>query len=284
MRKTDSIRWPAPAKLNLFLYINAQRADGYHELQTLFQFISLCDYLTITANSTGKITITPEMKDLPLEENLIYKAAMMLKQHGKSSLGANIHIEKNLPMGGGLGGGSSDAATTLLALNYHWDLHLTKKQLSKIGLSLGADLPIFIEGEASVAEGVGERLTAVSPTENHYIIAVPDCHISTPAVFQDNSLIRNTPKQSLEMLMKQNWLNDCEASVKNNYPKVAKAIDWLIEYAPTRLTGTGACVFSTFATAQEAQVVLDKSPKWLTTFSCKGLNSSPVNALLSTLK
>lgn len=284
MRKTDSIRWPAPAKLNLFLYINAQRADGYHELQTLFQFISLCDYLTITANSTGKITITPEMKDLPLEENLIYKAAMMLKQHGKSSLGANIHIEKNLPMGGGLGGGSSDAATTLLALNYHWDLHLTKKQLSKIGLSLGADLPIFIEGEASVAEGVGERLTTVSPTENHYIIAVPDCHISTPAVFQDNSLIRNTPKQSLEMLMKQNWLNDCEASVKNNYPKVAKAIDWLIEYAPTRLTGTGACVFSTFATAQEAQVVLDKSPKWLTTFSCKGLNSSPVNALLSTLK
>jgi len=284
MRKTDSIRWPAPAKLNLFLYINAQRADGYHELQTLFQFISLCDYLTITANSTGKITITPEMKDLPLEENLIYKAAMMLKQHGKSSLGANIHIEKNLPMGGGLGGGSSDAATTLLALNYHWDLHLTKKQLSKIGLSLGADLPIFIEGEASVAEGVGEILTTVSPTENHYIVAVPDCHISTPAVFQDNSLIRNTPKQSLEMLMKQNWLNDCEASVKNNYPKVAKAIDWLIEYAPTRLTGTGACVFSTFATAQEAQVVLDKSPKWLTTFSCKGLNSSPVNALLSTLK
>jgi len=284
MNKIDAIRWPAPAKLNLFLYINNQRDDGYHELQTLFQFIDQCDYLTIEANLTGKITITPEIKDLPIKKNLIYKAAMMLKQHGDKSLGANIHLEKNLPMGGGLGGGSSDAATTLLALNYHWDLHLTKNQLSEIGLSLGADLPIFIEGEASLAEGVGEKLTKVTPNENHYIVAVPECHISTPTVFQDSSLIRNTPKRSLEQLMKQNWLNDCEPSVKNSYPKVAKVIEWLIEYAPTRLTGTGACVFSTFATAQEAQVVLDKSPKWLTAFSCKGLNSSPVNALLSTLK
>lgn len=284
MLKTDSLRWPAPAKLNLFLYINGQRDDGYHELQTLFQFVDHCDYLTITPNSTGQITIMPEIEGLPITENLIYKAAIMLKAHGDVKLGANICLEKNLPMGGGLGGGSSDAATTLLALNYHWDLNLTKIQLAEIGLSLGADLPIFIAGKASLAEGVGEQLTNVEPLENHYLVATPDCHISTPAVFQSEGLIRNTPKRSLDELMTKNWLNDCEPIVKNSYPKVAKVIDWLVEYAPTRLTGTGACVFSTFATAQEAQVVLDKSPLWLSAFSCKGLNISPVNALLSTLK
>ncbi|PKG38389.1 4-(cytidine 5'-diphospho)-2-C-methyl-D-erythritol kinase [Psychromonas sp. Urea-02u-13] len=284
MLKTDAIRWPAPAKLNLFLYINGQREDGYHELQTLFQFIDLCDYLTMTANTSGEIVISPDIEGLPMQDNLIFKAATMLKQYGDVNLGVNIHLEKNLPMGGGLGGGSSDAATTLLALNYHWDLNLTRTQLAQIGLSLGADLPIFIAGKASIAEGVGEQLTSVSPLENHYLVATPDCHISTPAVFQNTDLIRNTPKRSLAHLMHQDWLNNCEPVVKNSYPKVAKVIDWLVEYAPTRLTGTGACVFSTFPTAQEAQVVLDKSPSWLTAFSCKGLNTSPVNALLSTLE
>ncbi|WP_022940030.1 4-(cytidine 5'-diphospho)-2-C-methyl-D-erythritol kinase [Psychromonas hadalis] len=288
MLKLDPICWPAPAKLNLFLYINGQREDGYHELQTLFQFIDLCDYLTISPNLSGEITLTPEIKDLPVNENLIYKAAMMLKNNMAEkidkNLGANIHIEKNLPMGGGLGGGSSDAATTLLALNYHWDLDLTKLQLAQIGLTLGADLPIFIAGKASLAEGVGEQLTTVAPIENHYLVAMPACHISTPVVFQNSALIRDTKKRSLTELMSQNWLNDCEPCVKNSYPKVAKVIDWLLEYAPTRLTGTGACVFSTFSTAQEAQVVLDKSPPWLTAFTCKGLNCSPMNTLLSSLE
>jgi len=283
MLKNETIRWPAPAKLNLFLYINGQRKDGYHELQTLFQFIDLCDYLTITPNLSGEITVTPVMDDLPVTENLIYKAAMMLQAYSGQTWGATINIEKNLPMGGGLGGGSSDAATTLLALNYHWDLNLSKTELSKIGLTLGADIPIFIAGEASLAEGVGEQLTMLSPPEAHYLVAVPECHISTPTVFQDKMLKRDTKKREISQLMSQKWLNDCEPCVKNNYPKVANVIDWLIEYAPTRLTGTGACVFSTFATAQEAQVVLDKSPQWLTAFACKGLNTSPVNALLSTL-
>jgi len=284
MLKTQTIRWPAPAKLNLFLYINGQRDDGYHELQTLFQFIDLCDYLTVTPNLSGEITLTPAMSNLPTTDNLIYKAAVKLQQYSKQKLGARIHIEKNLPMGGGLGGGSSDAATTLLALNYHWDLNLTKAQLSEIGLSLGADLPIFIAGEASLAEGVGEQLTKLTPDENYYLVATPECHVSTPAVFQDKMLKRNTKKRLVSQLMEQNWSNDCEPCVKNNYPKVAKVIDWLVEYAPTRLTGTGACVFSTFATAQETQVVLDKSPQWLTAFSCKGLNISPINKLLSTLE
>ncbi|MEI6896135.1 MAG: 4-(cytidine 5'-diphospho)-2-C-methyl-D-erythritol kinase [Psychromonas sp.] len=284
MLKQQTMRWPAPAKLNLFLYINKQRDDGYHELQTLFQFIDLCDYLTITPNLSGEITLSPTIKDLACTDNLIYKAATLLQKQSTKNHGAHIHVEKNLPMGGGLGGGSSDAATTLLALNYHWGLNLTNSQLSEIGLSLGADVPIFIAGEASLAEGVGERLTKVSPLENYYIVALPQCHVSTPAVFQDKMLIRNTKKRSKIQLMNQDWGNDCEPCVKNNYPKVAKVIDWLIEYAPTRLTGTGACVFSTFATAQETQVVLDKTPQWLTAFSCKGLNNSPVNELLSTLK
>jgi len=284
MLKYETIRWPAPAKLNLFLYINGQRTDGYHELQTLFQFIDCCDYLTITPNLSGEITLTPNLPDLPDSDNLIYKAAKLLQQYSGQQFGATIDIEKRLPMGGGLGGGSSDAATTLLALNYHWNLNLPKTTLSKIGLSLGADIPIFIAGEASLAEGVGEKLTKVSPLENNYLVATPPCHVSTPAVFQDKTLIRNTKKRSISALMEQDWTNDCEPCVKNNYPKVAKVIEWLVEYAPTRLTGTGACVFSTFATAQDAQVVLDKAPEWLTAFSCKGLNTSPVNELLSSLK
>jgi 4-diphosphocytidyl-2-C-methyl-D-erythritol kinase len=282
--KSETIRWPAPAKLNLFLYINKQRDDGYHELQTLFQFIDICDYLTITANLSGKITLSPNIVGLKLEDNLIYKAAMMLKAYTTTNQGAHIHLEKNLPMGGGLGGGSSDAATTLVALNYHWNTNLQNTQLAEIGVKLGADVPIFIFGKAAIAEGVGEKLSPVFPLEHNYLVAMPDCHISTPAVFKAKDLIRNTPKRSHHQLLKDTWLNDCQASVKNNYPKVAKIIDWLIQCAPTRLTGTGACVFSTFDSLQDAQVVLDKTPDWLNAFTATGINNSPLNELLSTLK
>ena len=283
MLKTETIRWPAPAKLNLFLYINGQRKDGYHELQTLFQFIDICDYLTITPNLSGKITLSENMAGVPLADNLIYKAAMLLKKIAPDNAGAVIEIEKNLPMGGGLGGGSSDAATTLVALNYHWKLKLKSQELADIGVQLGADVPIFILGKAAIAEGIGELLSPVTPPENSYLIAVPDCHISTPQVFQNPDLIRNTAKQNHQQLMSQNWLNNCQPCVKNNYPEVAKIIDWLIEYAPTRLTGTGACVFSTFANRHDAQVVLDKAPQWLNAFTAQGLNNSPLNELLSTL-
>jgi 4-diphosphocytidyl-2-C-methyl-D-erythritol kinase len=282
--KSETIRWPAPAKLNLFLYINKQRDDGYHELQTLFQFIDICDYLTITANFSGEITLSPNIAGLKLEDNLIYKAAMMLKPYTTENQGAHIHLEKNLPMGGGLGGGSSDAATTLVALNYHWNMNLKNAMLAEIGVRLGADVPIFIFGKAAIAEGVGEKLSPVSPREHSYLVAMPDCHISTPAVFKAQDLIRNTPKRSHHQLMEGTWLNDCQASVKNNYPKVAKIIDWLIQCAPTRLTGTGACVFSTFDSLQGAQVVLDETPDWLNAFTATGINNSPLNELLSTLK
>ncbi|HEY5716538.1 MAG TPA: 4-(cytidine 5'-diphospho)-2-C-methyl-D-erythritol kinase [Psychromonas sp.] len=284
MTNTDTIRWPAPAKLNLFLYITGQREDGYHELQTLFQFIDRCDYLTITPNLSGKITLSPSIEGLALEDNLIYKAAMMLKLYTAENNGAHIQLEKNLPMGGGLGGGSSDAATTLVALNYHWNINLTQTKLSEIGIKLGADVPIFIYGKSAIAEGIGEQLYPLDIAEKSYLVAVPDCHISTPAVFQAEELIRNTAKRDHAQLISQNWLNDCQPYVKKNYPKVAKVIDWLIEYAPTRLTGTGASVFSTFNSIHEAQIVLDKTPDWLAAFTTKGLNNSPLNELLATLK
>lgn len=282
--KTETLRWPAPAKLNLFLYINGQRPDGYHELQTLFQFIDLCDYLTFTPNNSDEITISPEIKDLDLQDNLIYKAAMLLKPFTKNKAGADIHIQKNLPMGGGLGGGSSDAATTLVALNYYWRLGLSNQKLSEIGLVLGADVPIFVHGKAAIAEGVGETLSPASPTENYYLLAIPNCHISTPSVFKDKQLIRNTPKRTHQELMVKKWTNDCEPCVKNKHSEVAKVIDCLIEYAPTRLTGTGACVFSTFTTAENALKILNITPSWLTIFKTKGLNNSPLNELLATLQ
>nr|WP_156801569.1 4-(cytidine 5'-diphospho)-2-C-methyl-D-erythritol kinase [Psychromonas sp. CNPT3] len=279
-----SICWPAPAKLNLFLYINKQRDDGYHELQTLFQFIDRCDHLTLSPNLSGIISLSPCIEGLKKEDNLIYKAAMLLKEFCPDDYGVHIDLLKNLPMGGGLGGGSSDAATTLVALNYHWELNLSKQKLAKIGLSLGADVPIFIHGKAAVAEGVGEKLQDVYPREDHYLVAVPDCHVSTATVFNDPHLPRHRAKQAITELMTQIWHNDCEPCVKNNYPKVAKVIQWLVEYAPTRLTGTGACAFSTFATALEARLIQKKAPPWLNVFVCKGLNRSPLDLFLSKLK
>ncbi|WP_417698360.1 4-(cytidine 5'-diphospho)-2-C-methyl-D-erythritol kinase [Psychromonas sp.] len=278
----EKIRWPAPAKLNLFLYITGQRSDGYHNLQTLFQFIEHCDFLTISANKSGKITITPEIQGVPLESNLIYRAARLLQEHTHCSLGAHIELEKNLPMGGGLGGGSSDAATTLVALNYHWQLNLSDQTLAAIGVKLGADVPIFVHGKAAIAEGVGEKLTSVSPAQPYYLIAVPSCHISTPDVFKNPSLKRDTKKLSHEQLMSNKWTNDCQPCVKKNYPEVAKTIDWLLEYAPTQMTGTGACVFSTFEHADDAELLAKKSPSWLNCFTTKGVNISPLRELLTT--
>ena len=281
---TQAIKWPAPAKLNLFLYINKKRDDGYHELQTLFQFLDICDYLTITPNHSGAITLSPKIAGLDDPDNLIYKAAMLLKPFTDKNAGAHIELEKNLPMGGGLGGGSSDAATTLVALNYYWSLNLSNQQLGALSLTLGADVPIFVNGHAAIAEGVGEQLTAVFPAESHYLVATPDCHVSTANVFQDPTLIRNTEKRDHVQLMNNNWSNDCEICVVKQYEEVAKSINELIQYAPTRLTGTGSCVFSTFDTLENAKVILDNAPNWLSGFCAKGLNNSPLNTLLTTLK
>ncbi|QIR13718.1 4-(cytidine 5'-diphospho)-2-C-methyl-D-erythritol kinase [Shewanella aestuarii] len=273
--------WPAPAKLNLFLHITGRRHDGYHELQTLFQFIDHCDYLDFHVTETPEIRLHSNMADsVPDSDNLILKAAKSLKRYTQFPGGADIWLDKLLPMGGGLGGGSSDAATTLVALNSLWKTDLPLSKLVEIGLALGADVPVFINGLAAFAEGVGEKLQPVKPAELWYLVIVPDAHVSTQAIFQHADLPRNTPKLSLDTLLSKPWSNDCQNLVIKQYPQVANALNWLVEYAPSRMTGTGACVFGEFKHSQQALDVLAKLPAGMKAFVAKGLNTSPLLARL----
>ncbi|WP_445945779.1 4-(cytidine 5'-diphospho)-2-C-methyl-D-erythritol kinase [Shewanella sp.] len=282
MTSSISKNWPAPAKLNLFLHITGQRDNGYHDLQTLFQFIDYCDYLDFQTNLSGKITLHSELSKVVADkDNLILQAAKSLQNHAGITQGADIWLEKLLPMGGGLGGGSSDAATTLVALNKLWNIHYHDNVLAEIGLKLGADVPVFIHGLASFAEGLGEQLKPVSPAEKWYLVLVPDAHVSTQVIFQSPNLTRDTPKLSLAHLMNQDWSNDCEKLVVAHYPQVANALSWLVEYAPSRMTGTGACVFGEFEQEQQALAVLAKLPSNMTGFVAKGMNRSPLLARLT---
>lgn len=277
MSNEISRNWPAPAKLNLFLHINGRRADGYHELQTLFQFIDCCDLLDFRVTQTPELILHSDMSAVVADsDNLILRAAKSLQQATGYPGGAEIWLEKRLPMGGGLGGGSSDAATTLVALNQLWNTQLSNDELATIGLKLGADIPVFIRGFAAFAEGVGERLQAVTPTEFWYLVIAPDAHVSTAAVFQDPLLPRDTPKLGIDTLMSQPWANDCQDLVVSKYPQVAKALGWLLEYAPSRMTGTGACVFGEFSSQQQALAALAKLPSDMQGFVAKGMNISPL--------
>ncbi|MCG9697402.1 4-(cytidine 5'-diphospho)-2-C-methyl-D-erythritol kinase [Shewanella sp. Isolate11] len=277
MNNSISKAWPAPAKLNLFLHINGRRADGYHELQTLFQFIDYGDQLDFAINETGELTLHSTMSNVVANsDNLILRAAKLLQQQTGTQLGAEIWLDKILPMGGGIGGGSSDAATTLVALNQLWATGLSQQQLADIGLQLGADVPVFINGLAAFAEGVGEKLLSVELDEPWYLVITPDVHVSTGEVFQHPQLPRNTPKLKLADLMHNKWHNDCEQLVSELHPQVAKALAWLIEYAPSRMTGTGACVFGTFDSRQQAETAFAQLPASMSGFIAKGTNKSPL--------
>ncbi|MGC7559213.1 4-(cytidine 5'-diphospho)-2-C-methyl-D-erythritol kinase [Pasteurella sp. PK-2025] len=277
------LRFPSPAKLNLFLYINGKRDDGYHELQTLFQFLDIGDWLEIEIRTDGNIHLTPDIPHLKTEDNLIYRAACLLQQHTGCQLGANIHLDKFLPMGGGVGGGSSNAATTLVALNYLWKTGLSTEQLAKLGLSLGADVPIFVHGKAAFAEGVGEKIHYCQPEEKWYVVLKPEVSISTAKVFSDPNLTRNTPKRTLDELLQQKYKNDCEKVVRNHYPEVEETLQWLLQYAPAKLTGTGACVFAEFNNKQAAQFVFQTKPEKYFGFVAQGLNLSPLHNMLRQL-
>ncbi|MCL6745444.1 4-(cytidine 5'-diphospho)-2-C-methyl-D-erythritol kinase [Kosakonia sp. R1.Fl] len=274
--------WPAPAKLNLFLYITGQRADGYHTLQTLFQFLDYGDTLTIEPRSDGEIRLLTPVKGVPDEENLIVRAARLLMQRAAESgrlpagSGAEIAIDKRLPMGGGLGGGSSNAATVLVALNHLWGCKLSVDELAELGLQLGADVPVFVRGHAAFAEGVGEILTPANPPEKWYLVAHPGVGIPTPVIFKDPELPRNTPQRSIDTLLKCEFGNDCEVIARKRFREVDAALSWLLEYAPSRLTGTGACVFSEFDTESAARQVLEQAPEWLHGFVARGVNLSPL--------
>ncbi|MFA0237902.1 4-(cytidine 5'-diphospho)-2-C-methyl-D-erythritol kinase [Vibrio sp. 10N.222.55.C7] len=279
---TTPTHWPSPAKLNLFLYITGRRDNGYHELQTLFQFVDFGDELTVTANKkTSAITITPAIPGVATEDNLIWKAATALQQYTSTSFGADIELKKVLPMGGGIGGGSSNAATVLVALNYLWQLDLSDDQLAEIGLKLGADVPVFVRGHAAFAEGVGEQLQPANPNEKWYLVVKPQVSIATVDIFTHSELTRNTPKRALSTLLEQEYVNDCEKIVRMLYPEVDKQLSWLLQYAPSRLTGTGSCVFAEFNSEKEAELVREQLPDTVSAFIAKGRNISPLKETLA---
>ena len=281
------LSWPAPAKLNLFLYITGRRPDGYHNLQTLFQFLDYGDRLTITPDSSGEIRLLTPVANVPDEQNLIVRAARLLRHEAAQEnrlprhAGAAIAIDKVLPMGGGLGGGSSNAATVLVALNHLWNLGLSPDRLAQIGLQLGADVPVFVKGHAAFAEGVGEALQPASPVEKWYLVAHPGVSIATPAVFNDEALTRDTPVREMSALMQLPFHNDCEAVVRKRFREVDELVSWLLEYAPSRLTGTGACVFAEFDTESAAREVLAMAPKEVKGFVARGANVSPLHQILN---
>jgi 4-diphosphocytidyl-2-C-methyl-D-erythritol kinase len=286
MSSSRSAAWPAPAKLNLFLHIVGRRPDGYHELQSCFQFVDLCDEITFEVRADGRIRRTAEIVDVPEEADLCVRAARALQTAAGSPLGADISVLKRIPLGGGLGGGSSDAATCLVALNHLWNLHWPIDDLAALGLKLGADVPVFVRGRVAWAEGIGERLTPLypplAPAETNYLILKPNIGVSTAQVFQDPELTRNSPPITIHGFLASGGRNDCLSVVRRRYAEVARALDWLSQYGPARLTGTGACVFLAVETIERGREIVRKLPPALDAFLARGLNDSPLLERLAT--
>ena len=285
--------WPAPAKLNLFLHITGQRDDGLHLLQTIFQILDVCDTLQFELRDDGVITRVTE-SDIPHEQDLIVKAARLLQSHTRMTQGVSLYIDKQLPMGGGLGGGSSNAATTLVALNKLWDCGLEIDELAKLGLALGADVPIFVHGISAWAEGVGEQISAINLPKSHYVVLFPQIFVSTGKVFAHSQLRRDCTSITIRDFSEelnsngfeaafQTVENVCEPVVREMVPEVDAALNDLAKFAPARLTGTGACVFARFESevaAQQAWQVLQQ--KW-TGFVAQGVNRSPLYTSLESV-
>ncbi len=264
----------APAKLNLFLHITGRRDDGYHELQTLFQLLDFGDTLHFEVTGDGELSLESPELGIPAEDNLIMKAARLLR--ADTGAGARIRLDKRIPAGGGLGGGSSDAATTLLALNHLWQLGHSNTTLQAMGRELGADVPVFVAGHSAWAEGVGERLTPVDLPERWYLVISPDCHVATGEIFARPELTRNTPPITIAAFFAGGSRNDCQTVVRNLYPEVDNALIWLDKAGDARLTGTGACVFASFQSRAEADAVQQQVPAGWTAFVARGVNRSPV--------
>ena len=267
---------PAPAKLNLFLHINRRRADGYHELQTCFQLLDYGDKLEFECNDSGSITLQSSLGTIANSDNLVLRAAMLLQAETRTPLGAEIQLHKTLPLGAGLGGGSSDAATTLLALNKLWDCQLSQTELVRLGLKLGADVPVFVHGFSGWGEGLGEVLQAINLPERWYLVVTPSCQVSTGEIFSHPQLTRNTAPITIPAFPFSGTRNDCEAVAVALYPEIGAALDWLGHYAPARMTGTGSSIFADFSSQQAAEKVLKELPENCSGFVAKGINTSPV--------
>ena len=277
--KMTSVSITAPAKLNLFLHINNKRDDGYHELETLFTFLDFGDELTFTLTNDKIISLCGDTHGTPQHDILIYKAALALQSYKKVPLGVNIKLIKKLPMGGGVGGGSSDAATTLLTLNTLWNCQLTIAELANIGVKLGADVPVFIHGKTAVAQGIGEKLTPIELPKKWYCVVFPNVHISTAEIFTHPDLPRNTPKLSDGWKLAETQ-NDCEALVKKLNSEVEKTLLWLLKYGPSRMTGTGACCFVELDSQIAAQRVLNSLPSCWQGFVAPNTVISPAHTQL----
>jgi 4-diphosphocytidyl-2-C-methyl-D-erythritol kinase len=275
----DPVNWLSPAKLNLFLHITGRRPDGYHTLQTVFQLLDYGDDLQFTVRHDRQLFLENNL-DIAPDQNLIIRAARALQQVSGTQYGADIRLHKRLPLGGGVGGGSSNAATTLIALNHLWQLNLPIETLLTLGLSLGADVPVFIYGHSAWAEGIGEQLAAIELPERWYIVITPPCLVSTGQVFSNRELTRATSPITISDFLKGGGHNDFESVVCMHYPEVARAIDWLNQFAPTRLTGTGSSVFAACASEQAArsfyaEFVKKFPPAWRG-FVARGINHSPL--------
>ena len=268
--------WPAPAKINHFLHVTGRRDDGYHLLQTLFQFLDLADELRFTVTADGRISCLRNYNQVEEQDDLVVKAAKLLQEIGGSARGAEIHVDKRIPIGGGLGGGSSDAATTLVALNCLWNTGLTTDQLAEAGLGLGADVPVFVRGFAAWGEGVGEILEPVELPENWYFLIYPGTPIVTADIFNAPGLMRATPRVTLRDFHQGNCHNDCEPVVRRTCPEVAAALDWLNARAEARLSGTGASVFAAFSEQDQAAELLQELPAKWQGFVTRGCNRSPL--------
>jgi 4-diphosphocytidyl-2-C-methyl-D-erythritol kinase len=273
--QSDRLVLPSPAKINLFLHIIGRRPDGYHDLQTVFQFLSLCD--TLSFDLSEQLILKSQLPGVEPADNLIIKAANLLKTKTGCTLGARIQLEKRIPMGSGLGGGSSNAATTLIALNRLWQLNLTTEELLPLGRQLGADVGIFLYGHAAFAEGIGDEFTAIEPPTPWYVILIPKVNVSTIAMYTHPQLIRNTPAISVEdYLSGYPCHNDFSPLVCQEYPIIAQALHWLAQFGEARLTGSGAGIFLPCQNERQAQDIVGQIPDGMIGFAAQGQNHSPL--------
>lgn len=276
------IDWPAPAKLNLFLHITSRRDDGFHNLQTVFQFLDVADSLRFSLREDGEIRRCYDFPGVSEDADLVLRAARLLQRHSGVSLGADIELEKKLPLGGGLGGGSSDAATTLVALNALWNTGLTLTALAALGLQLGADVPVFVQGQAAWAQGVGEALTPIELPQPWFVVLIPPISVSTAEVFADPQLRRDCPAITIpDFLAGVTVHNVCESRVRAQYSEVDAALVALEAYAPARMTGTGACVFAAFQSEAAARSAYVDLSLHCPGFVAQGMNRSPLNVRLA---
>lgn len=277
----NKVTWlPSPAKINLFLHVLGRYENGYHQLESLFQLLDYGDDIGFEITQDSTITLANQISGVAQQDNLIHKAAMAIKKYANSTCGCTLHIRKRLPMGGGIGGGSSNAATVLVGLNHLWQCGLKQQQLAEIALSLGADVPVFVLGCSAFAQGVGEQLTPTAIPKSYYLVATPNVHVATQDIFTHADLPRNTQAIDLDHYSFEKTHNDCQTLVTNMHPDVANLLQWLLHYAPSRMSGTGASCFAIFAAKEDAQRVLELLPSEFSGFVAQGVDRSGLHQQL----